>query len=112
MIKLSKEFDVPGVKIYGVATFYSMFRLTKSGKHKIAICTGTACHVKDSGKLLTYLEELLGIKKGETTSDCKFTLEGVNCIGACAKAPAMMIDDIVYGELDKKQIKEIIGSLK
>ncbi len=112
MIRVSKEKNIPGVNIYGVATFYSQFKLKKSGKYIISVCRGTACHVKGSDKLLQYLEEIIGIKTGETTEDGKFTLECVNCIGACAKAPAMMINDEVYGELDKTKVKKIIEALK
>jgi len=112
MIKLSKELDIPGIDIYGVATFYSQFKLKPSGKYTVSMCTGTACHVKGSNTLLDYLSELLGIKVGETTKDGKITLEGVNCIGACAKAPAMMVNETVYGELDKKETKKIIDALE
>ena len=111
MIKLSKEMNIPAVFVCGVATFYSMFKLKKLGKYKISICSGTACHVKNSFLLLNYLEGLLGVKVGETTQDHKFTLEAVNCIGACAKAPAMMINDEVYGELTKGKVKKIIEEL-
>ena len=111
MINLSKKLEIPGVDIYGVATFYSQFRLKPSGKYIVSICRGTACHVKNSYALLQYLEEILGIKAGQTTKDGKITLECVNCIGACAKAPAMMVNDVVYGELDKKKIKKVIEGM-
>lgn len=112
MMKLAKEFDIPGVDIYGVATFYSLFKLKKPGQYRVAICTGTACHVKGSDKLLAALEESLKIRRGETSKDGKVTLEAVNCIGACAKAPAMMVNDIVYGELTDESMKKIVQSLK
>ena len=112
MIALSKELDIPAIDIYGVATFYSQFRLTKPGRNKIAVCTGTACHVKGSNVLLAFLEDTLGIKSGQTTKDGKITLDAVNCIGACAKAPAMMVNDNVYGQLDRKKTKKIIENLK
>lgn len=112
MIKISKEMDIPGVNLYGVATFYAQFKLSKPGKHIVSLCRGTACHVKGSANLLEYFYELLGIKPGQTTKDGRITLQCVNCLGACAKAPAMMIDDITYGDLDKKKIKKIIESLQ
>lgn len=112
MISLSKRMGIPGVDVYGVATFYSQFKLKPSGKYKISVCRGTACHVKNSGELLEYLEELLGIKAGSTTKDNKITLERVNCIGACARAPAMMVNKTVYGELTKERIKRIVEELK
>ncbi len=111
MIAASKRLDVPLVKLYGVATFYTQFKLHPEGQYKIAVCRGTACHVKSSKKLLEHLEKKLKIKAGETTADNKFTLECVNCIGACAKAPAMMINDTVYGDLREKMIDKIIEEL-
>ncbi|MGV8168501.1 MAG: NAD(P)H-dependent oxidoreductase subunit E [Candidatus Nanoarchaeia archaeon] len=111
-VKLSKNFDIPLVELVGVATFYSQFKLKKPGKYTISICDGTACHVKKSNELINYLEEVLDIKTGKITRDGKFGLECVNCIGACARAPAMMVNGVVYGKLDKKKVKEVIDSLK
>ena len=112
IIKISKELDIPAVELYGVATFYSQFKLSKTGKHRISLCRGTACHVKKSAELLHYLEEVLGMKAGETDKAGKITLEVVNCIGACAKAPAMMINNKVYGELTREKIKQFLEELK
>ncbi|MGV8163037.1 MAG: NAD(P)H-dependent oxidoreductase subunit E [Candidatus Nanoarchaeia archaeon] len=111
-VKLSKDFDIPLVELVGVATFYSQFKLKKPGKYTISICDGTACHVKKSTELINYLEDTLDIKAGKVTKDGKFGLECVNCIGACARAPAMMVNGVVYGKLDKKKVKEIINTLK
>jgi NADH:ubiquinone oxidoreductase subunit E len=110
-VKLSKDFDVPLVELVGVATFYSQFKFAKPGKYTISLCDGTACHVKKSTDIIKHVEELLEIKTGKITKDGKFGLECVNCIGACARAPAMMINGVVYGKLDKKKVKEIIESL-
>jgi len=110
--ELSKQINTPLVEISGVATFYNMFRLKPIGKYHISICRGTACHVQGSESLLRFLETTLKIKAGELTSDGLFSLEAVNCIGACAKAPAMMINEIVYGQLDEKKIKHIIDEIK
>jgi NADH:ubiquinone oxidoreductase subunit E len=112
IVKLCKELDVPAVELYGVATFYSQFKLKKAGKYKISLCRGTACHVKKSFELLKFLEEFLEIKVGETAKNGRFSLEAVNCIGACARAPAMMINGKVYGELNEAKIKQIISGLK
>jgi NADH-quinone oxidoreductase E subunit len=109
---LSKQIDTSLTIISGVATFYNQFKLKPIGTYHISICRGTACHVHDSAELLRFVEKKLRIKAGELTSDGKFSLEPVNCIGACAKAPAMMINDVVYGELTEKKISEIIDSLK
>jgi NADH:ubiquinone oxidoreductase subunit E len=112
MIRLSREKNIPGVSVFGVATFYAQFKLRQPGKHKISICRGTACHVKNSERILEYMEEQLGIKHGETTPDGAISIETLNCIGACAKAPAMMIDGTVYGELTKEKVKGLLDGLK
>jgi NADH:ubiquinone oxidoreductase subunit E len=112
IVRLSKELDIPAVDITGVATFYSQFKLIKPGKYKVSICRGTACHVKNSIELLKYLEEILGVKAGQTQESGKISLDIVNCLGACAKAPVMMINGQVYGELTKDKVKTIIGGLK
>lgn len=110
--ELSRKIKTPLVEISGVATFYNMFRLKPIGKYHISMCRGTACHVQGSESLLTFLEKMLKIKAGELTPDGLFSIEAVNCIGACAKAPAMMINEKVYGQLDEKKIKHIIDDIK
>lgn len=109
---LSRKINTPLVEISGVATFYNMFRLKPIGKHHISMCRGTACHVQGSESLLSFVEKTLKIKTGELTPDGLFSIEAVNCIGACAKAPAMMINEKVYGQLDEKKIKHIIDDIK
>jgi len=95
--------------VYGVATFYAQFSLKPKGKHIIRVCDGTACHVKGSSAVLKYVREYLGLREGEdTTKDLLFTVETVACIGACALAPAMMVNEDVYGLLDEAKVKEIL----
>ncbi|MGC8777147.1 MAG: NADH-quinone oxidoreductase subunit NuoE [Candidatus Caldatribacteriaceae bacterium] len=95
--------------VYGVATFYAQFSLKPKGKHIIRVCDGTACHVKGSSAVLKYVREYLGLREGEdTTRDLLFTVETVACIGACALAPAMMVNEDVYGLLDEAKVKEIL----
>ncbi|MDD5112130.1 MAG: NADH-quinone oxidoreductase subunit NuoE [Candidatus Altiarchaeota archaeon] len=112
MKKVEQTIKIPLVEIYGVATFYTSFKLKPSGRHVIKICSGTSCHVKDADTLHSHLEEKLGIRNGETTGDGRYTLEQVNCIGACALAPAMMIDHEVFGQLTKEKIDSIIEQFK
>ena len=112
LCQVADQLGMPLVDLYGVATFYTQFKLHPEGKYIIAMCRGTACHVKNSKKMLEYLERKLDIKSGETTKDNKFTIECVNCIGACAKAPAMMINEEVHGDLTEKKIDNIISELK
>ncbi|MEK6614686.1 MAG: NADH-quinone oxidoreductase subunit NuoE [Bacteroidota bacterium] len=109
---LAKQLQVPLVHISSVATFYTQFRFTPKGVYHISICRGTTCHVKNSEDILKHLERKLSIKVGELTTDKKISLECVNCIGACAKAPAMMINETVYGELNEKKVDKILSSLK
>jgi len=109
---LSDELNIPLVNVYGVATFYTMFRFKPKGKYLISVCRGTACHVHNSENLLEHLQRKLNIKTGETTKDNKFSLFSVNCIGACAKAPAIMINSDVYGNLDEQKINKILQGLK
>ena len=112
IIKLSKEMGLPTINLYGVLTFYSQFKLKQPGKHHVCVCRGTACHVKKSDEILKALEEQLKIKNGETTKDKEFSLEAVNCIGACARAPAIMINKKVYGELDKDKTRKLIQKIR
>lgn len=105
---LSKELNVPMSEIYGIITFYSRFSLVPKGKYNIQVCMGTACYVKGSEKVLNRFKEKLGIKEGETTSDGKFSVESVRCIGACGLAPAIVINEEVYGKMDEKKVDELI----
>ncbi len=98
-------------KIYGVATFYTQFRLQPVGKFLILLCQGTACHVNGSERILTAICEELGIKPGETTPDGLFTLNCVACLGCCSLAPVMMINDQAYGPLTPDKALKIIRDL-
>lgn len=109
---LSKKINIPMSHIYGVATFYTMFKFSPRGKYHISVCRGTACHVHNSEDLLKHIEKKLNIKAGEITKDNLISLECVNCIGACAKAPAIMINEEVYGNLDTDKVDEILLGLK
>jgi NADH-quinone oxidoreductase E subunit len=112
IVKISKEMNIPAVDLCGVVTFYSQFKFNQPGKYEIAVCRGTSCHVKKSGEILKFISEKLKIKEGETTSDGKFSLSIVNCLGACAKAPVMKVNDRVYGELTNEKVNSIIEGLE
>ncbi len=90
LIAIARELGVPVADIYGVASFYSFFRLTPPGRTRIQVCMGTACYVRGSAQLLDALERKLKIKAGETTPDREFTLESVRCVGACSLAPVIV----------------------
>jgi len=100
--------NIPAAKVSGVATFYHYFSTKPPGKYVISVCLGTACHVKGSDKILERIQEELGIKIGETTSDGLFTLEGARCIGTCALAPVVKIGDDIHPKVTPAQIPEIL----
>jgi len=102
--------NIPLSKVSGVATFYHLFQMEKSGKYIISICLGTACHVKGADKVAAKLEQELGIKIGETTKDGLFTLEGTRCLGTCALAPVIKIGDKVYPKVTPDEIPKILST--
>jgi NADH-quinone oxidoreductase subunit E len=93
--------------IYGVASFYAQFRTTPVGKKHVAVCQGTACHVRGSARILESIERALGIKAGETTSDLEYSLETVACIGACALAPTLRINEETHGKLTTNDVDQL-----
>ena len=95
-------------EVYGVATFYSRFRLNPKGIYRISICLGTACYVKGAAKVLEAVERKLGIQVGECTPDGLFSLESCRCVGACGLAPVMMINDEVFGRMTPEQVPVIL----
>ncbi|MFO7828800.1 MAG: NADH-quinone oxidoreductase subunit NuoE [Bacteroidales bacterium] len=107
--------EVTGIELnemFGVATFYTQFRLSPVGKHIIKVCHGTACHVQNATAISESLEDALSIKDGETTEDRLFTLESVACLGCCSLAPVMMIDGETYGKLTGSQAVKIVKEIK
>ncbi|MBT3168257.1 MAG: NADH-quinone oxidoreductase subunit NuoE [Candidatus Cloacimonetes bacterium] len=110
---VSEKTDVKLAQIYGVATFYTMFRLKPQGKHIIRICKGTACHVSDANSILKQLRETLQLEGDEdTTKNGIFTLMEVACLGCCSLAPVMMINDDTFGKLVPESISEILKKYK
>ncbi len=99
---------LPLAKVYGVATFYHLFHLKPKGKYQIHVCTGTACYVRGADRLIAQLQKELGVKLDETTADGLFTLCDARCIGSCGLAPAMMIEEDVYGRVEPKRIKRVL----
>ncbi|MCK4469219.1 MAG: NADH-quinone oxidoreductase subunit NuoE [Desulfobacterales bacterium] len=96
-------------EIYGVATFYTQFRYTKPGDHMVKVCLGTACHVRGGDQLLERTETILNIKPGQTTPDSAFSLERVACMGCCALAPVIVVDDKIYPNVTTPKIEKIIS---
>jgi NADH-quinone oxidoreductase subunit E len=106
--RVSEKTGIPLSQIYGVATFYSQFYLTRRGKHIIRQCDGTACHVRGAGKIVDTIENELGIQAGETSPDYKYTFEVVYCLGACGLAPVAVVDNKVVGRLVPEKMAQIL----
>lgn len=95
--------------VFGVATFYTQFRFQPRGKHHIEVCRGTACHVMGSKRVLDEVANRLGVEPGQTTSDGRFSLETVFCVGACAMAPVMIVNKEAYGQMKPEKVAEILN---
>ncbi len=108
---LAAKSGVPASRIYGIITFYAQFSTEPSGRHKICVCHGTACHVAGAARITEALERELRVGDGETTPDMEFTLDSVACMGACSQAPVMRIDEDTYGNLGADQTRKIIRDL-
>jgi NADH:ubiquinone oxidoreductase subunit E len=109
MDAVSVLMQIPSAKVTGVASFYHFFNFTPRGKHRVSLCMGTACFVKGSGHVLDKLKELLGIDVGETTADALFSIDVARCVGACALAPVMLVDEKVYAQVRPDQVAKILA---
>lgn len=109
---ISKRLRVPMSQIYGVATFYAQFYMAKRGRNSVRCCDGTACHVRGAARIISTLENELGIHAGETTPDYRVTLEVVYCLGSCGLAPVAVINEHVVGRLVPEKIVELVRELK
>jgi NADH:ubiquinone oxidoreductase subunit E len=104
--------DIPVSTVYSVATFYAQFSLEPKGKHIVKVCDGTACHVRGSAAIKDMVRKKLGLKEDQqTTKDLAVTVETVACIGACALAPALVVDDRIYGQLTPEAAEIIVDEL-
>ncbi|MFO7867286.1 MAG: NAD(P)H-dependent oxidoreductase subunit E [Candidatus Aminicenantes bacterium] len=103
---------IPESEIYGILTFYRAFTLTPRGEHIITICMGTACHVRGAPRILDEFSRRLEIKAGETSEDGEYTLETVNCVGACALGPIVITDGEYHGEVKSKDLQSILKQVK
>jgi NADP-reducing hydrogenase subunit HndA len=109
---VANELKVPVAKVYGVVTFYSFFTMLPKGKHPISICTGTACYVRGAEKVLEEFKKELKIDVGETTSDGKFSISCLRCVGACGLAPVVMVGDKTFGRVAPEMVKDILENYK
>lgn len=106
--QISRKLKVSENYIFGVATFYAQFRFTPPGEIQIHICMGTACHVRGGEQISSFLEHRLGISRGETTPDGKFELNQVACLGCCALAPVVKIDDTIHSQMSVLKIRQVM----
>jgi NADH-quinone oxidoreductase subunit E len=109
---VSEETGYSLVDIYGVATFYKAFSLNPRGKHLVSVCLGTACHVRSAPQIAEEFERQLGIRSGETSSDGEFTLETVNCLGACALGPIVVVDGHYFSKVTTSKVKQILNKAR
>jgi NADH:ubiquinone oxidoreductase subunit E len=109
--KLSQELNIPVSKLYSMATFYKAFSLEPKGENIIKVCDGTACHIRSSQIIIDEIKKILNIKPGETSDDGRFSLEIVNCLGSCAIAPVMVINEKYYSKVTPVKIRDILNEL-
>jgi NADH-quinone oxidoreductase subunit E len=108
LVKVSEKLEVPLSRVLRIATIYKTFSLTPKGRHKIHICTGTACQVRGAQRVLDEVQKLTGIKPGETDSDAKFSLETVNCQGCCTLGPLVEIDGKTHGRISPAEVADAL----
>jgi len=111
LVYIFKSLRLPPSHVYGVATFYHLFKMKKSGTHVISVCMGTACYVKGAEEILSTIEHEFGVRRGETTVDDRLSLFITRCIGACAMAPNIVIDGDVVGKATKEAAANSITTL-
>ena len=112
MERIAEKLGVTLAKVSSLATFYSSFSLTPRGKHIVTVCMGTACHVRGAPRVLSEIERELEISNGETTSDMNFTIETVNCVGACALGPLVIVDGNYHGNMSTSDVVDMLEQYK
>jgi NADH-quinone oxidoreductase subunit E len=110
--RVSERLQVPISRTMHIASFYKAFSLVPKGRHEVHICMGTACHVRGAKRVLETIEDITGIKPGETDVDMKFSLETVNCLGCCALGPVIEIDGKTHGKITVSETADVINSYK
>ena len=110
--EVSDALDVPLSRFFSLATFYTTFRLEPIGKHHLCVCVGTACHVRGAPAVVDTFKRELNVEAGETTEDGEFTMDTVNCVGACALAPLITIDGQHHGKMTQKKVQKLLKEYK
>ena len=109
--RVAEKLSVPVTRVYGMATFFRAFSLKPRGKHICTVCLGTACHVRGAPKLVEKLERDLKVQAGETTADMNITLETVNCVGACALGPLVILDGEYHGNMASAKLDKVMAKV-
>jgi NADH-quinone oxidoreductase subunit E len=109
---VASQLGLPLIQVCGVATFFKAFSLKPRGEHTVKVCLGTACHVRGAPVVLDEAKRQLGIAPGDTTDDMRFTLETVNCLGACALGPILVVDNEYQGQMSSDKVKKIINKYR
>ena len=112
MQRVAKFLRLTDNMVYGVSTFYAQFSFTPTGRNKVTVCRGTACHVRGGARILREVEKKLGIKPGETSADMEYSLGTIACFGSCALAPVMVINKDVYGRMTTAKVGQILAETK
>jgi NADH-quinone oxidoreductase subunit E len=112
MNRISEALEIPISRVYQMATFFESFHLEPRGKHICTVCMGTACHVRGAQRLVEQLERDLDIPSGQTTEDLMFTIEEVNCVGACALGPLVIIDSEYHGNMTSGSLQKVVKKIK
>jgi len=107
--EVARMLDLPLIQVYGVATFFKAFSLEPRGKHLVHVCLGTACHVRGANSVLDEVKRQLRVEPGETTEDMQYTLETVNCLGACALGPIVVVDGEYHGQITPRKVKRVFN---
>jgi NADH-quinone oxidoreductase subunit E len=108
-MEVSRLLDIPLAKIYGIITFYHLFKLKQPGKNMISVCMGTACYLKGGNDIIQEIENILGVAVNSTSDDGMFSLEIVRCVGCCGLAPVMVINGKTFGNVQKSELPKILG---
>ncbi len=109
---VASQLGLPLIQVCGVATFFKAFSLKPRGEHMVSVCLGTACHVRGASAVLDEVKRRLGIERGETTEDMRFTLETVNCLGACALGPIVVVNGKYHGQMSPGKVKKVLKKQK
>ena len=112
MNRIADFLHISNSNVFGVATFYALFKYNPTGKNIVKVCRGTACHVRGAPRILDEVQKKLNIKPGETTNDREYSLEAIACFGSCALAPVMVVNNTVYGRMTPTRVGEILSSRK